>query len=1598
MTYSNRKSVLFAACLAVLLGLGLVGCGEDSSTAPPPPAPPPFVPQTVNVTLGENGGTVALQTTQAGGYTRGGEAFASGSTVVGENDKTYRITVSGTQGTAEFVPADALPLALGSSRDLFVVTEQEDGSYIGKSATGELTFSSGDVVEASTGQMYRVTLVDGAWAAVYEPPAASEVTLGASGQRVDLVMTEDGGWTLNGSLVMSGSIVTAGTGAQYRLTYADGEWTATYATPDPTRLPLGTSGEVAELVRLENGTFEIGGSAVTSGSTITANNGNQYRLRLQNGEWSASFVPNAPEQVSLGSSGLQIVVVRQEDGTYRHGNNSVQNGSVVTAANGSLYRLNLVGSAWQATFVPPQAIPVLLGTTGELANLVQREDGGFEVNGQLVGPDTTVSSSSGNMYRIMRSNGTWVALFVAPQPVAVPLGQSGQTVMVTRREDGTWLGDGSPILSGSTVMGPGGTRFQLVFQGSQWTAVWLATPPEALVLGSSGDAVVITQVEDGTYRANSDPIATGSTIQARNGATYRLTMANGRWVATFVTGDPISVVLGTSGTTAMLLGTEQGSLTWNGQTVTSGGTIRAPNGSDYRLTEANGAWTAAYVAPPPANVALGTTGESIALTRREDGNYVLPTGMVISSGSTVRSGNGGQYRLTMASGAWVAEYQPTSQSLTLGASGGVVTVIREENGEYWIGREQISDGEIFIAENGNQFRVNFVNGQWRAAFVPSVVRVPAGDSNFIVTLQRLEDGSFLYSGDEYNVGDSIVYRGSRYTINLTNGVLSLDVESGRFQVPLGSTGDFFTLVRTGDGTFTREDGRPFRSGTSIVQNGFIWRLTLSDGGEWTAQILRPVDPNNPTDPNPVDPTNPTDPTNPVDPVTPTGNDKRGVYVPSDAMFGLKNEGASTVGNEGSILVVGATGNQVEYSVNDLVGRGTVTIRQTFAERAQKQLRDIIQTIEAYSRLYELEAIDPDDHIGGTDGQWDEAKAVLNAIAAGMGTRLNDEPWSGTLDFAEVDDVIAELEEVISELGSAGEIDAHYSPTDTDIDGDDIVTAAISQIRFGSSGNTRFAVYSIRPADQNVTSTGWTHGAFAYSPLDQPGSADLPQRGSATYKGSTVAVATSGDSVGELYTGAIELTVQFSQRRVDGLVTGLVDSNNSGWEHDSNPTEAIRLPQATLQSRGDFTAGASGTGHVRYPPAYGGEAPETASSLDGQILSDGREAMGTWKLGTILEGAFGTSRTSTTAPARPTVSDGGDNSKTGLGSSASDVGTSATLVEDGDLTLGGITIDASRIYSSRSHSVSENTFVSEARRILSTQRSVLNLEKREASPDPSVAWSAVEAAISTILSAFTWPAIPGSDLDGINDGINLIDDARAALGSTSRFLQELGTDDDDIFDGALQGSATPPSEISDLFAARPSVFRAESDRTNYTRFGAWRNITQETADADKATATGVYAYSPLEATNLTETATFGFRAVYEGDTVAVRAGDGAFFDGAVQIVIGWDPDGTNQVTGVIQDLRSSSDNSFWQYGGQDVGYILFSGATVPSSGLIEFSGASTIKVRYRDVHLGESTITTGAMGGKFVGNGPEGPVGVIGDWSILSGNDALAGAYGADLLP
>ena len=149
---------------------------------------------------------------------------------------------------------------------------------------------------------------------------------------------------------------------------------------------LGTSGESAALVVGEGGVFEQRGQPVADGSEVVAGNGNLYALtKGSDGVIVATYVPET-QQVSLGSG--EVSLARDEDGTWRIGEDPVENGHRHQHADKE-YVLELADGSWR---LAEYTIQTVAGTT-EIA-----AEGVMATAAKLRDPTDVAVDRSGNLY------------------------------------------------------------------------------------------------------------------------------------------------------------------------------------------------------------------------------------------------------------------------------------------------------------------------------------------------------------------------------------------------------------------------------------------------------------------------------------------------------------------------------------------------------------------------------------------------------------------------------------------------------------------------------------------------------------------------------------------------------------------------------------------------------------------------------------------------------------------------------------------------------------------------------------------------------------------------------------------------------------------------------------------------------------------------------------------------------------------------------------------------------------------------------------------------------------------------------------------------
>lgn len=175
---------------------------------------------------------------------------------------------------------------------------------------------------------------------------------------------------------------------------------------DPTNvsisISLGNSGESIILVESSGGGYTLNDSPFQSGDIVTARNGNRYRLTLDDGNWSATFIAEATT-VDLISGVDVVTLMRAEDRSYWLDDQRVVSGSVIAHRDRGTYKLSLgPGGKWfsEPILAPAQGAGhgFAIHTVAGSGSYGFRGDQGTAVAARLANPSGVAVSDSGEVY------------------------------------------------------------------------------------------------------------------------------------------------------------------------------------------------------------------------------------------------------------------------------------------------------------------------------------------------------------------------------------------------------------------------------------------------------------------------------------------------------------------------------------------------------------------------------------------------------------------------------------------------------------------------------------------------------------------------------------------------------------------------------------------------------------------------------------------------------------------------------------------------------------------------------------------------------------------------------------------------------------------------------------------------------------------------------------------------------------------------------------------------------------------------------------------------------------------------------------------------
>ncbi len=851
----------------------------------------------------------------------------------------------------------------------------------------------------------------------------------------------------------------------------------------------------------------------------------------------------------------------------------------------------------------PQPVEVTLGASGETVTLMTTQDGGFTLNGEAFESGKTVTSESGNVYTLLLADGAWNARYDAHE-VEVKLGSLEETVKLVKGEDGGYMLGEMAVESGVTKhTAANGNVYTLVMgEDGMWMAQYQASET-MLALGTSGTTVTIVKNEDGTYTVGGEPLMSGGTWTAGNGGEYTLAMGeDGMWTATYVPGKG-TVTVGGTGLTLVATRAEDG--TWSvvnpvtGETemLSEGGQITTA-GNTYTLTsDGGGKWTATYN-PMRVEVQLGTIGGTVTLMRAEDGSYWLGEMQVETGVTPVTSENGNRYTLVMGEdGTWMGRYEAPTTTVTLGTSGTMVTIVMQEDGSWTLDGEVFMSGGQHTAGNGNVYRLSRVDGVWMAEYVPMTMEVQG--TGGLQAVKR-EDGT------GYDVDGAM---------------LGMD---GMGDIETETSGWYRVVMQDGALMGTRLDNVAVRNPTRFKTDKLSAHPSI------------------------------------------LGDDRK------------------TEVNEARTALVVAGEN---YPFGDLLGDGVSQRKgKNFVAEARGKLLEIREKIVAVLDVFDTDS-QRDTQVGrqwGTESANNATTNVKGVLETVFGK--NNVKGKYAARRPDDDDALGVIDDLIEALGSAEALEQALGDEDL-LKGSagaskagTIFAAAETEstVTYEAHGNTRYGTITRTKRtnaaedlkyDDGDPQTG-ERGAFAFGVTAETSRTRYVQTsGTARYEGRTLAV--SGAE--KQYSGDIEVSVNFTTSMVDGLITDLATGAGESWEYLFGEVDSIRLPTVKMTSQGKWEAASGAMASIGFGRRAGVYRPQSvAATFKGRLLGGnsapgaGSEVVGVWSLGSdskstsYLAGGFGAERVADEPVRRPSVGDG-----TQVGAMLS---SDNTVLENGQITL------------------------------------------------------------------------------------------------------------------------------------------------------------------------------------------------------------------------------------------------------------------------------------------------------------------------------------------
>ena len=1220
---------------------------------------------------------------------------------------------------------------------------------------------------------------------------------------------------------------------------------------------------------------------------------------------------------------------------------------------------------FSAEYVMPPALSIPLGTSGSAIEVMRNEDGTFSANGEVITAETMVTAENGNVYAaVLSPEGVPVSVMHVAAMQDVMLGELGGTVKLTQAEDMSWRLGETPVADGYVHTHANGNMYALMMDAEgMWSAMYQKV--EVMVsLGTQG-SVTLERAEDMSWWLGSEAVDVASEVMSDSGNTYTLWYTDGVWSAQF---EPESMMIEGTGLVATTKEDRSG-YNVDGEDLPATGTgDLATSMGTYRVTMMDGALMGVRLDP----VAIDN-----ATRFRTHGLTAFPT--ILGDEDDTEDVNEGMTALRIA-----GENHPFSALLGSGMSekqgDNYVAKAREELVEIRARIESVLD--VFEKESDKETQVRLLWGTVKTDPDPDINET-ARRTNVRDTLENVFGRIAGFSENTAEEGEDPDWMPKEYTPDIEDALSEIDglimalssVDSlaaaleddgvlGELDVDdKGKTAEFIFDA-------TKSESSVSYGMTGMTRYGAIYKRTRSSAVSNPGYKFTPND-------DFVDETN--ESLGKKDWLGADSENSKGSDADFDELgafaFGVTDETVraarvASVGNafyEGGTLAVDRDGThysgdisiRVKFSTEDVDGLIT-NLRSADGEPWQHLFADVssisLPTAGLNRTAQFNSAANPNSGIA-------TISYALRAGSRGTEQEMRSS-WSGRLLTGEEegDHVVGQWYVGLNPDGFsylAGGFGAERVADEPDNRPalDDGTEAKAKLLTTFDPDNDVNPVYALATSTANPPTTG--HGSFADN-----GTTVFAKGKTALGDGNlTITVGKFGWTQTTPASGDSPTIAELETALNAGHTWERVDDNNPANTVDNDATREFKIDLAKLvdnEGAGAFTMAVGPTHVSEAKRLIEAERNKLAVLVETEQLEDQQKAI--W--------------------------------------------------------LNVQEILLTRVFNANHNSTDDTRDMFEERLPDKVYRSAEDFES-----DKALGW---------------------------------IDDILWALDSANNLESALDEDENGLFvqyvdEERKEMPFVTNDAAADIYKQQEIQVRGSFGMTDFTRFGVWRARRWRNAVRSLAGHTGqndsgnewvngeldTFAYSPLDATTITSTRAANYpvdgEATYEGSTVAYvgvfNATQGLVaFQGDVAVNVKWaNPTGSpgdftlGTMTAAISNFESAAAGDPLTHGGDNrfVRELLFTAQngeridikTNKDHHVVFDGGAAQVTVTFADRTLTTPPVTAGiTIDGAFVGNSSDGPLGVLGRYSIANQDPAFSfdnrhnnqrdvsihGAFGADL--